>query len=160
VTTFERIDYLDPRAVELRRLMDEEMGIRYELDSIDPVALAAITGALSVDPASIAATVLAISDGGTPTGHAALRPHGDDGWEVKRVIVLPEARGEGIGLGLMQQVERIAREAGVSRLILQTGDRQPEAVRLYERLGYTPIPVYPPYDVALPQSFCFEKLLD
>lgn len=157
VTTYERVEYTDPRAVALRAAMDEEMNLRYEMQTIDPDAMAKITEALTVDPATIAATVLAISDGGTPTGHAALRPHGDDGWEVKRVIVLPEARGEGVGHGIMSQLEQVARAAGVTRLILQTGDRQPEAVRLYERLGYLPIPVYPPYDVALPQSFCFAK---
>jgi GNAT superfamily N-acetyltransferase len=159
VTTFERVEYTDPRAIAMRASMDEEMSERYEMQAIDPAAMARINEALSVDPATIAATVLAISDGGTPTGHAALRPHGEDGWEVKRVIVLSAARGEGVGQGLMLQLEEIAREAGVTRLILQTGDRQPEAVRLYERLGYLPIPVYPPYDAVLPQSFCFAKAL-
>jgi GNAT superfamily N-acetyltransferase len=159
VTTFERVEYTDPRAIALRATMDEEMEERYGMTHIDPEQVARINAALSVDPATIAATVLAISDGGTPTGHAALRPHGDDGWEVKRVIVLSAARGEGVGQGLMLHLEEIAREAGVTRLILQTGDRQPEAVRLYERIGYLPIPVYAPYDVVLPQSFCFAKAL-
>jgi hypothetical protein len=39
-----------------------------------------------------------------------------------------------------------------------TGDRQPDAVRLYEREGYTPIPIFPPYE-ELPFSRCFEKVL-
>jgi GNAT superfamily N-acetyltransferase len=158
MTTFERVEYTDPRAVELRAIMDDEMGIRYGMADIDPAALALIGSALAVDPATIAATVLVLSNGGTPVGHAALRPRGDD-WEVKRVIVLDAVRGQGVGAALMNELERIARHADVPRLVLQTGDRQPEAVRLYERLGYTPIPVYPPYDVALPQSYCFEKLL-
>ncbi len=159
MTTYERVEYTDPRAVALRAAMDEEMSIRYEMATRDPAELARVNEALSVDPVTIAATVLAISDGGTPTGHAALRPHGEDGWEVKRVIVLTEARGEGVGNGIMLKLEEIARESGVTRLILQTGDRQPEAVRLYERLGYLPIPVYPPYDEVLPQSLCFAKSL-
>jgi GNAT superfamily N-acetyltransferase len=159
VTTYERVEYTDPRAVALRATMDEEMNERYGMTLIDPVQIALIAEALAVETSTVAATVLAISDGGTPTGHAALRPHGDDGWEVKRVIVLSEARGEGVGRGIMLQLEEIAREAGVTRLILQTGDRQPEAVRLYERLGYLPIPVYAPYDTVLPQSLCFAKTL-
>lgn len=159
MTTFERVEYADPRAVALRATMDEEMNERYGMTHIDAAHSARINEALHVDPDSVAATVLAISDGGTPTGHAALRPHGDDGWEVKRVIVLAEARGEGVGHGLMSHLEEIARDAGVTRLILQTGDRQPEAVRLYERLGYLPIPVYAPYDAVMPQSLCFAKSL-
>ncbi|WP_255359407.1 hypothetical protein [Frondihabitans sp. PAMC 28766] len=43
--------------------------------------------------------------------------------------------------------------------MLQTGDRQPDAVRLYERFGYTPIPVYEPYVEAIPFSLCYEKRL-
>ena len=160
MTTYERVEYTDPRAVSLRATMDEEMDERYGMSHTDPAELALVMAALSVDPETIAATVLAISDGGTPTGHAALRPHGEDGWEVKRVIVLSEARGEGVGNGLMTQLEEIARAAGVKRLILQTGDRQPEAVRLYERLGYLPIPVYEPYASVMPQSLCFAKALD
>jgi hypothetical protein len=59
----------------------------------------------------------------------------------------------------MGELERIARDAGAERVILQTGDRQPEAVALYRRLGYTPIPVYGLYVEAIPHSFCFEKHL-
>jgi GNAT superfamily N-acetyltransferase len=158
VTTFELVEYTDPRAVELRARMDEEMGLRYEMATIDPEALAGISAALAVDPSTISATVLAISNGGTPVGHAALRPKGD-AWEVKRVIVLDAVRGQGVGAALMNELERITRAAGVTRMILQTGDRQPEAVRLYERLGYTPIPAYEPYASVLPQSLCFEKVL-
>ena len=158
MTTFELVEYDDPRAVELRRLMDVEMSARYEMHLIPDATLEAIGTALAVDPATISATVLAISNGGAPVGHAALRPKGDS-WEVKRVIVLDSVRGQGVGAGLMNELERLTREAGVTRMVLQTGDRQPEAVRLYERLGYTPIPVYAPYDVVLPQSLCFEKVL-
>ena len=59
----------------------------------------------------------------------------------------------------MLELERIARSADVRRLILQTGDRQPEAVGLYEALGYTPIPIYDPYAETMPFSLCFEKTL-
>ena len=134
------------------------MSARYEMHLIPDATLEAIGTALAVDPATISATVLAISNGGAPVGHAALRPKGDS-WEVKRVVVLDSVRGQGVGAGLMNELERLTREAGVTRMVLQTGDRQPEAVRLYERLGYTPIPVYAPYDSVLPQSQCFEKVL-
>ena len=158
MTTFELVEYDDPHAVELRAAMDEEMGARYEMHLISEDQLAKVGAALTVDPATIAATVLAISNGGTPVGHAALRPKGDS-WEVKRVIVLDSVRGQGVGAALMNELERLTRDAGVTRMILQTGDRQPEAVRLYERLGWTPIPAYEPYASAIPQSLCFEKVL-
>ncbi|MDF2989902.1 MAG: hypothetical protein K0S37_416 [Microbacterium sp.] len=45
-----------------------------------------------------------------------------------------------------------------SRPILQTADRQPEAITLYERIGYHRIEIFPPY-VRFPASRCFAKPL-
>lgn len=59
----------------------------------------------------------------------------------------------------MSALEKLAIQAGAHRLILQTGNKQPEAVALYRKLGYTPIPVYAPYDTAIPFSSCFAKQL-
>ena len=153
--TFEHVEYDDPRAVALRNSMDVELGARYATGGpLDP----AIVEVLTVDPASVKATVLVIDDDGTPIAHAALRLLRGD-WEVKRVIVEGDQRGRGIGRALMLELESIARSGGATRLILQTGDKQPEAVALYERLGYTPIPIYEPYVTAIPFSLCFEKSL-
>jgi len=58
----------------------------------------------------------------------------DESLEVKRVYVEPGARGSGLSRALMAELERVAFDAGVGRLILQTGDRQPDAVALYEKL--------------------------
>jgi GNAT superfamily N-acetyltransferase len=59
----------------------------------------------------------------------------------------------------MNHLEQLATAGGARRLILQTGDRQPDAVALYERVGYTPIPIYEPYIETIPNSFCFEKVI-
>ncbi len=47
---------------------------------------------------------------------------------------------------------------GYSGIVLETGDRQPEAVGLYESFGYERIPCYPPYD-SRALSLCLEKRL-
>ena len=148
----------DPRAVELRRVMDVEIMPRYEGRIIETVP-GEIDAALAVNPEFVRATVLALDADGTPIAHAALKDIRGD-WEVKRVIVTIAARGRGVGRALMNELEAIARAAGRPRLILQTGDRQPDAVHLYETLGYTPIPAYEPYATAIPFSLCFEKVLD
>jgi GNAT superfamily N-acetyltransferase len=114
---------------------------------------------LAVNPADVVATLILLAPDGTPVGHAALRRLRDD-FEVKRVVVDASVRGQGLAKGLMAELETIARDAGARRLILQTGDRQPEAVALYRRLGYRDIEIYPPYVDAIPFSRCFEKVVD
>jgi GNAT superfamily N-acetyltransferase len=129
---------------------------RYAGRGVDPAAVGA---ALSVNPADVIATLILLSPGGMPVGHAALRRLRDD-FEVKRVVVNAASRGKGLAARLMAELEAIGRDAGARRLILQTGDRQPEAVALYRRLGYSDIPIYEPYVDAIPFSLCFEKVLD
>jgi GNAT superfamily N-acetyltransferase len=74
------------------------------------------------------------------------------------VVTLPEHRGRGYSRALIARIESEVVALGGHRLILQTGDRQPEAVTLYERLGYLPIPVFEPYRV-FPGSLCFAREL-
>jgi len=71
-------------------------------------------------------------------GCAGWRRHGDDA-ELKRMFTATAARGRGLGRRLLATIEESAREAGCKRVILETGDRQPEAVGLYESAGYTRI---------------------
>jgi putative acetyltransferase len=58
--------------------------------------------------------------------------------EIKRMVVTPEARGQGVGARLLEQLEQIAVGDGIALALLETGRDQLEAVRLYERLGYRP----------------------
>jgi GNAT superfamily N-acetyltransferase len=155
--TFETVDYSDPRALALRQVMDVEMAERYQADPLmemDPV----IAKALYVDVASIVSTLLVLDADGTPIGHAALRLHEGD-WEVKRVIIDRGQRQRGIGRAMLLELIRIAEVGGAQRLILQTGDKQPESVALYTSLGFEPIPAYEPYRTAIPLSLCFAKTL-
>jgi len=89
-----------------------------------------------------------------PQLDASLEAIGRDGGIV---LYLRGHEGRGIGRLLMAEVESIAREGGARRLVLQTGDRQPDAVALYEKIGFTRIPTYEPYVTTIPQSICFEK---
>jgi len=157
--TFESVEWDDPRAVALRDVMDAEMNARYNTGRVEPVEVTLRRQrSLAVDPELVKATVLVLDADGTPLAHAALKLLRGD-WEVKRVIVVDGQRGRGIGRALMDRLEQLARAGGAPRLILQTGDRQPDAVALYERVGYTPIPVYEPYVETIPGSLCFEKVI-
>jgi GNAT superfamily N-acetyltransferase len=76
--------------------------------------------------------------GGEPVGCGGWRSHGDSDEvaELKRMYTAPSARGRGVGRAVLAAVERSARDNGRKRLILECGDRQPEAIGLYEACGY------------------------
>lgn len=157
--TLLHVGWDDDRASALRAAMDAELGLRYEdrFSAYDPETLAQFERDFALDPATVVATVVLLAADGEPIGHAALRALGDE-LEVKRVFVHTGARGTGASRALMAELEDIGRGRGATRLILQTGDRQPDAVTLYERIGYTRIPIFPPYS-AFDFSLCYEKPL-
>lgn len=76
--------------------------------------------------------------GGKPVGCGGWRGHGDSGEvaELKRVYTAPAARGRGVARSVLAAVERSARDHGRKRIILECGDKQPEAVAMYQTGGY------------------------
>lgn len=91
-------------------------------------------------------------------GCGGLRTLDDTHGEIKRMYVVPDRRGSGVSRAMLSALEGEARSRGWGRLVLETGDQQPDAVRFYEREGYTLIPNFGYYaDSAL--SICYEKKL-
>ena len=78
--------------------------------------------------------------------------------ELKRMYVLPDARGRGLGRRVLVELVAEARRLGYRSLVLETGDRQEAALALYISAGFERIPCYPPYD-SRELSLCFEKRL-
>jgi putative acetyltransferase len=97
-------------------------------------------------------------DDGRAVGCGGIARFDDARGEVKRMYVVPEARGRGLGRRLLEELEGEARRLGYASVVLETGDRQQEAVGLYESTGYERIPCYPPYD-SRALSICYEKRL-
>ena len=87
-----------------------------------------------------------------------LEPGLEDAGEVKRMFVIPEARGRRIGGLILDRLEAEARALGLGRLLLETGDRQVEALALYHRVGFKCIERFGQY-VGSPLSVCMEKHL-
>jgi GNAT superfamily N-acetyltransferase len=79
-----------------------------------------------------------LDDGERLLGCAGWRRHGPDA-ELKRMYTVQAARGRGLARRMLAKIEDSAREAGCARVILETGDRQPEATALYEAVGYVRI---------------------
>jgi putative acetyltransferase len=81
--------------------------------------------------------------------------------EVKRMYVRPLARGRGVARAILARLEAEARARRVSRLVLETGDAQQAAIRLYQRAGFTRCAAFGAYAKmppdAIAHSVFFEK---
>jgi putative acetyltransferase len=93
---------------------------------------------------------------GQPVGCGALRPMDSESAEIKRMFVAVGARRLGIGRGILAELERLAGEFGYRVMRLETGNRQPEAIALYEKYGFYRIPPFGQY-AGNPLCRCFEK---
>lgn len=85
--------------------------------------------------------------------------------EVKRMFVREPVRGRGVAQALLAHIEAVTRAAGIDLLRLETGVRQPAAIRLYESAGFRPCAAFGPYismpPAAIETSLYYEKnLLD
>ena len=78
--------------------------------------------------------------------------------ELKRMYVVPAARGRGLGRQLLDELEERARRLGYHGVVLETGDLNHEALGLYLSAGYGPIPCYGAY-AGRDWSRCLEKPL-
>lgn len=93
-----------------------------------------------------ATTVFIARDDGKAVGCGALKRHEGGIGEVKRMYTRPSHRGRRIGAEIVQHIEALAREEGLKRLVLETGDQHPAAWAVYERAGFTrcgPVLDYP-----------------
>ncbi|MFM6924289.1 MAG: GNAT family N-acetyltransferase [Ferruginibacter sp.] len=91
-----------------------------------------------------------------PIGCGAFREYDTTKAEIKRMYVLPDYRGHGIAMKILNELELWAAELGYQEYMLETGKKQPEAIRLYQKAGYTVIPNYGQYK-DIENSVCMMK---
>lgn len=94
-----------------------------------------------------------------PVGCGAIKQYDEETMEVKRMFVNPELRGKGIATKVLIELENWVRELSFSKCILETGKKQPEAIRLYQKNGYKAIPNFGQYK-NVENSVCFEKIIN
>jgi GNAT superfamily N-acetyltransferase len=102
--------------------------------------------------------VVVAYEGDRAVGCGAVKSYDADTMEVKRMFVLPEERGKRIAALILDELDRWAVESGYSHCVLETGEKQPEAIALYIRCGYERIPNYGQY-AEVATSVCFQKTL-
>lgn len=143
------VEWAHPDSETLRAEQQAEIAVRYGTPDSEP----------GVKPSSGDITVFFVAyDGDEPVGCGGLRELDATEAEVKRMYVRPAARGTGVSTAILGTLEQHGREHGYRRLVLETGDRQPDAVRFYVREGYRPIPLFG-YYVDSEISLCFAKTL-
>lgn len=91
-----------------------------------------------------------------PAGCGSVKKFSEDTMEVKRMYVKPEFRGKGYAKRILDELESWSAEMNYDFCILETGVRQTEAVRFYQREGYLLIPNYGQYE-GLDLSICMKK---
>lgn len=157
-----REPYDDPDVQVLVAAMMADIDERYAADGpsagdAPDVATRWALHAEQVTPPRGAFLVARIS--GEPVGCGAIRrvPGAPaDVAEIKRMYTVPAIRGRGVSRALLAALEEEAAALGFRRLQLETGLRQPEAVRLYATAGYDRIPDYGQY-AGDELTLCFAK---
>jgi putative acetyltransferase len=141
-----------PEAAELIRALSSELARRYDYSEDG-------SGGFKPEHALGPRGAFVIGRVGTqPVACGAIRPLEEDVAELKRVYVKDDFRGRGYSKVVVQELERLARVLGYKVMRLETGVRQPEAMSLYESLGYHRIPNYGEYRESS-LSVCYEKPL-
>ena len=99
--------------------------------------------------------VVALEEG-KAIGGGAVKEYEAGVAEIKRTFVREENRGRGIAGEILAELETWAKELGFSECILETGVKQPEAIRLYQKNGYEKMPSYGQY-LNVENSVCMRK---
>ncbi len=145
--TLQRTTSEHPDFQALVRLLDADLAIR---DGEDHAFFAQYN---KID--AIKHVVVAF-EGNHAVGCGAIKHYESGKMEVKRMYVHPEKRGRGIAGLVLTELEKWAAELGYTQCILETGQKQPEAIALYNKSGYHIIPNYGQY-IGVESSVCFEK---
>jgi GNAT superfamily N-acetyltransferase len=150
-----RIEAADPLGAEALALLAEaaaEARQRYP-EFFDPAAPPPTNAPLQRRAAFLLAWVDAVA-----VGCGALRPLEANTAELKRMFVRRGARRRGVARALVTALLARARDLDYAAVRLETGNRQPEAIALYEGCGFARIAPFGVY-VGDPTSVCFELRL-
>lgn len=89
--------------------------------------------------------IVVIYKNGEPVACGAFKEFDNNSVEMKRVFVKKENRRQGLSRLVMGKLEETAKSKGYECAVLETGQKQYEALNLYKNLGYEIIPNYEPY---------------
>jgi DNA-binding MarR family transcriptional regulator/GNAT superfamily N-acetyltransferase len=129
-----------------------ELDARFET-GFDPARSISADAAELTEPAGL---LLVARLRGEPIGCGALKLHGENPAEIKRMWVARDARGLGVGRRILAELERHARGRGVALVRLETNRTLREASTLYRSAGYAEVA---PFNAEPYAHHWFEKRL-
>lgn len=88
---------------------------------------------------------LVVEDGGRIIAYVAAIPLGEGSADIESLAVDPDYHMRGIGTVLMERIEGIMIENGISMSILEVRDENNEAITFYKKMGYETIDHLPTY---------------
>ncbi len=144
-----RTDSTNEDFVKMVKLLDEELA---EIDGDDHDFYAQYNKIDAIKNA------LVLYENKTPIGCGAFKPFDAERVEIKRMYVVQSARNRGLATQILLNLENWAKELQYKFAVLETGKRQPDAIRLYEKNGYSIITNFGQY-AGVENSVCFEKML-
>ena len=147
MTTFQRTDSNNEDFQGLVKLLDEDLAIR---DGAEHAFYDQFNKIVNIKHA-----IVCYLDE-EPIGCGAFKEYDEHTVEIKRMYVKPAYRSKGIGLYILRELELWAAESNYSATVLETGKKQPEAIRLYEKAGYTRIKNFGQYE-NVENSVCMSK---
>ena len=141
----QRIFEPEKSADEFASILDDE----HELQDVD--------NALQVYAGETGIFLVALDDDRL-VGTGAIKPHDQQTAELKRLWLLEEYHGRGIGYQVVMRLFDFARQAGYKRIYLQTSLQQQRAIAFYKRIGFVEITAYSqhPYDDDISLGFWLE----
>ncbi len=79
--------------------------------------------------------------------------------EVKRLYVVPYARGSGVASSILAALEAQAHSHGFGVIAAEAGSAQSDGRSFYESAGFAPVPNFEPY-IGVTDSHCYSKHID
>lgn len=142
-----RTDSDNPDFIDLVRLLDADL---HKRDGEEHYFYAQFNSISTIKHAIVA------YENEIPVGCGAIKLFDPQSMEVKRMFVLPEHRGKGMAAQILKGLEDWATDLQFKKCVLETGKRQPEAIALYTKNGYSITPNFGQY-AGIENSVCFSR---
>ncbi|MCC3275486.1 MULTISPECIES: GNAT family N-acetyltransferase [unclassified Arthrobacter] len=144
------VPWTNPVGADLREAQQAELDARYGSTAHDPHPPGAADSAVFL--------VAYERSTGQPLGCGGLRRVDSVTAEIKRVYVLPYARGSGVATAVLAALEARAKQMGYAVLTAEAGSAQPDGRRFYENGGYKVVPNFGAY-LGSDGSTCYSKTI-